>query len=592
MSISHHKVQSVAKIMVPKGKELQNIIRSTLNTCSDLVGSTLGPGGMSVIIERQETGLPPVVTKDGVSVYRALGFQNPVQQVLMETAREASIKTAQEAGDGTTSATILSDSIVSNMFDVTDKNPHLSPQVITRTLEKLFVKIIEPMLKSWALPCDLNENRKRCWDVARISANGDVALADAVMECYDIVGDLGNVTITEASGKSEYEVKQIEGFPIPVGYEESCGTFWPEFVNDKATQQAVLSKPLWILYNGTIRDFNDIFVIAQSVAEAASEGKCSPAIVVAATGFSEMFIATCAASFQTKGAVRIFPLLAPRSIQKTAQQDFLHDLAALTGAKVFDPLTTPLEGVSGLSDLGGLAGPTSFEAGRFRSIVVGRGDDDLLLSRVDELVKQLDHQSGGEYDKNVLNERIAKLTSGIARLTVRGASNGEVKEKRDRAEDAVCAVRAAIKHGALPGGGVTWLKLGDMLSGYVDATTATDIVIKKIIVPALKSLVRRLFTNAGYTEEEANGIIAGMMKDGKAIDLQTGERIDPVEKGLLDSFPAVSNSLYNAISVSKSMGICGGAIVFTRDPELERKEAVESMEYMKAANYNAANERG
>ena len=736
MSISHQKVKSVAKVMIPRGQVLQDLIHETLKTCSDLVGSTLGPGGMSVVIERQETGLPPVVTKDGVTVYKALGFNNPVQQVLMETAREASIRTAAEAGDGpqplwskvltpngfvemrdvtvgmeicgtngttqtvvgifpkgvkeivkvtfeqgqvveccedhlwsvavghgaryafestataktllkdfkpglyvtpglngnftgprivnieytgrltemqcikvsnpdslyitddfivthnTTTATILSEALVSNISKVTKKYPNLSPQSITRALDKMFNDVIEPTLKTWSLPCDLSENKKRCWDVARISANGDKALADAVMQCYDIVGDLGNVTITEASGRSEYEVKQIEGFPIAMGYEDSCGTFWPEFVNDKATQQAVLSKPLWILYNGVIRDFNDIFVIAQNVAEAASEGRCSPSIVVTATGFSETFIATCAASFQTKGAVRIFPLMAPRSIQKTAQQDFLHDLAALTGARVFDPLTAPLESIEGLSDLGGRSsGPTSFECGRFRSLVVGRADDEILLNRVDELVRQMDNQGGGEYDKNVMNERIAKLTSGIARLTVRGSSNGEVKEKRDRAEDAVCAVRSAIKFGALAGGGTTWMKLVKHLPTTVQSGNVNQILVDEIFIPSLKSVVERLFLNAGFVEAVIPTYIEGI-GEGKAFDLQTGEWNDPAEMGLLDSFSAVRDSLKNAISVSTSLGTCGGAIVFTRDAELERREAVESMEYLKAANYNEANNRG
>lgn len=585
--------------MVPRGDRLQKLIEDTLKTCSDIVGSTLGPGGMSVVIERQETGLAPIVTKDGVTVYKSLGFQDPIQQVLMETAREASVRTAAEAGDGTTTATILSQALVSNISDLTKSHPHLSPQTVTRQLDKLFVDVMEPALKSWALPCDLAENRQRCWNVARISANGDTALADAVMQCYDIVGDLGNVTITEASGKSEYEVKQIEGFPIPMGYEESCGTFWPEFINDKATQQVVMEKPLWLLYNGTIRDFNDIFLIATNVAEAASQRKCSPAIVVVANGFSETFVANCAASFATKGAVRVYPLLAPRSIQKTAQQDFLHDLAALTAAKVFDPALTPLDTLSSLNDLGNRpAGPTTFEAGRFRSLVVGRADEDLVLERVDLLLAQNANQNGGEYDKNVMNERIAKLTSGIARLTVRGASNGEVKEKRDRAEDAVCAVRSAIKYGALTGGGATWMRLAHYLAVESSKSKAklSPLIIEKIIVPSLEAVVERLYSNSGFDDESITTMMTTMAASvgskPVSFDIQTGEWVDPVEAGLLDSYSAVRDSLRNAISVSNLLGTCGGAVVFTRDAELERREGVEAMEYMKSANYNEANERG
>ena len=593
--LSHQKVKSVAKVMVPRGKRLQELIESTLKTCSDLVGSTLGPGGMSVVIERQETGLPPIVTKDGVTVFKSLGFTDPAQQVIMETAREASVRTAAEAGDGTTTATILSESIVTNLSRSVKENPHVSPQMITRRLQTLFTSEIEPLLKSWAMPCDLDKNKQRTWNVARISANGDVAMADAVMECYNLVGDKGNVTITEASGSSEYEVNKIEGFPVSMGYEESCGIFFPEFINDTATQQCILQKPLWILYHGYLSDFNQIFMIAQSVAEAASEGKVSPAIVVVATGFSESFVATCAASFKTQGAVRIFPLLAPRNIQKTAQLDFLEDLAALTGAKVFNPLNAPLDSIQGLRDVGGLPGPTSFECGRFRATVVGYGDEVLVLDRVDEVTRQLKGQSSSDADRRLLNERIAKLTNGIARLVVRGASTGEVKEKRDRAEDAVCAVRAALENGALQGGGLTWVKLANYLNGKYSVSSKSQldgIVVCDILVPAILSPVYRLFTNAGYTYMEAMAYTNEMIQKGSAFDLSSGGWLSDSDESLLDSFSAVRDALRNSLSVASLLGTCGGTVVFARDQELERREAIESMEYLKAANYNEANERG
>lgn len=594
MSTSHHKIKSVAKVMLPRSAKLQTVVESTLATCADLVGATLGPGGMSVVIERQETGLPPVVTKDGVTVFKSLGFEDPIRQTLLEVAREASIRTAAEAGDGTTTATILSHALVKNLAALTTKNPHLSPQRITRELQSVFDSTIEPTLKGWALPCDMTENKTRLWNVARISANGDTALADAVMECYDLVGDQGNVTISEASGKNEYEVSKIEGFPIPMGYEESTGVFFPEFINDPATQQCVLQKPLWILYHGFISDFNQIFMIAQNVAEAASEGKVSPAIVVAATGFSESFVATCAASFKTQGAVRIFPLLAPRNIQKTAQLDFLEDLSALTGATIFNPLNRPLDSIGGLRDIGGLPGPTSFECGRFRSTVIGFGDEILVVERVDQIQKQLASQAASQEDQRILKERIAKLTSGIARLVVRGASNGEVKEKRDRAEDAVCAVRSAIATGALVGGGLTWVRLAKKLqNGPLPAKGSLHwLVVNEVIVPSVLKVVEKLFTNAGYTPEEAVKFVQEMEETGKSFDLSKGFWVDPVEAGLLDSFSAVRDALRNSISVASTLGTCGGAIAFPRDAELERREAVEAMEYMKAANYNEANERG
>ncbi len=592
MSISHQKVKSVAKLMTTRGPKLQEIVNNTLATCAELVGATLGPGGMSVIIERQEAGLPPVVTKDGVTVFKSLGFSDPTQQVIMEAGREASLRTASEAGDGTTTATILSAELVKKLSALTNENPHLSSQLIVRKLNDIFASVVEPTLKGWALPSKMGTDQDRLYNVARISANGDVELAKAVMECFDLVGDEGNVTITEASGKPEYQVEKIDGYPISIGYEESCGPFFQEFINDKATQQTSIKKPLWILYHGTLNDYNEIFTIAQVVGTEASAGKCQPNIVVAATGFSESFVAQCAASFRLAGAVRIYPLLAPRTIQQTSQLDFLEDLSALTCAKVFNPLTKPLDSWEFLTDFGTGQGPERFEAGRYRSTVIGFADELAVIDRADAIDKQLAGQTLSERDAQLLRERKAKLTSGIARLIVRGPSNGEVKERRDRAEDAVCAVRAAIKHGSLYGGGLTWVKLMKVISDYTENPATDEIsraVANRVLLPAVMAPVYKLFTNAGYFDV---GPIVSRMSNGERYDLTSGEWLPVGDETLLDAYSAVREALANAISVAGSLGTTGGVIVFGRDPELERREAVEAMEYMKAVSSNEANLRG
>lgn len=575
-----------------RGLGLQTLINKTLSTCADLVGATLGPGGMPVVIERQESGLPPIVTKDGVTVFKALGFQDPTQQVLMEAAREASIRTAAEAGDGTTTATILSAELVRGLTVHSTNNPHISPQLIVRKLKTIFDEILEPSLKSWALPCKMDKNRERLFNVARISANGDAPLAKAVMECFDLVGDEGNVTITEASGDSVYEVEKIDGYPVMMGYEESCGPFFQEFINDKATQQSIVKKPLWVLYHGIVNDFNETFMITQMVADEASARRCTPNVVVVATGFSDSFRAQCAATFKMEGAVRVFPLLAPRNVQNTSQLDFLEDLSALTGAKVFNPLSNPLDKWESLDDFGyRYPGPDRFEAGRYRSTIVGFADELLVIDRADAIDKQIASQSSSNYDKDLLKERKAKLTSGIARLIVRGASNGEVKERRDRAEDAVCAVRSAIKHGALAGGGLTWIRLVDPAKfAGLDAISAG--IVKNIVVPALLAPIRKLFLNAGYDTAEIEDKLKTMDENDAQFDLTKGLWLPAGDETLLDSYSAVREALANAISVAGSMGTCGGVVVFGRDAELERREAVEAAEYMKAASYNEANQRG
>lgn len=580
--------------MTVRGPKLQDLVNSTLATCADLVGATLGPGGMSVIIERQEPGLPPVVTKDGVTVFKSLGFSDPTQQVIMEAGREASLRTASEAGDGTTTATILQAELTKSLTKVTRANPHMSAQLIVRELNRIFKNVLEPELQKSALPANMGKYRSRLFNVARISANGDAPLANAVMDCFDLVGDEGNVTITEATGLPEYVVEKIDGYPIMMGYEESCGPFFQEFINDRATQQTSLKKPLWILYHGSLTDYNEIFTIAQVVASEASAGKCQPNIVVAATGFSEAFVAQCAAAFRMEGAVRVFPLLAPRTIQQTAQLDFLEDLAALTTAKVFNPLTAPLDSWEVLSDFGNGPGPEKFEAGRYRSTVIGFADELAVVDRADAIDKQLAGQSLSERDAQLLRERKAKLTSGIARLIVRGPSNGEVKERRDRAEDAVCAVRAAIKHGALPGGGLTWVNLA-MLAATEGVKTESNVartVLLDVVAPSLEAPLTRLFANAGYSEPETAKIIEKMGTEQTRLDLTTQEWLPAGDESLLDAYSAVREALANAISVAGSLGTCGGTVVFGRDLELERREAVEAADYMRAVTSNEANQRG
>jgi chaperonin GroEL len=575
--------------MLSRGPELQNLILGTLKTCSDLVGSTLGPGGMSVVIERQEENLPPIITKDGVTVFRSLGFVDPTAHVLMEAARDASIRTASEAGDGTTTATILAESFVRKTQEYCNKNQAVSPQFVVRTLQRLFKEVVEPKIDSMLIRPTLStpEGQKQLHSVAKISANGDHELANAVMQCFDIIGDSGNVTIVESTGPSKYMVQKIEGYPVPCGFEDSCGPFYQKFVNDPGAQQTLLERPTFILYHGRVTDFNSIFPILNQVATAVNDGielipgqKMTHNVVIIATGYSETVLANLAAGFVMEGALNVFPLLAPMSPVKTGQYDFLMDMAAMTGGQIFDQLEKPLQNFE-LKDLG--CGPTSFEATRFRSSVIGYRDELLLFERIDQIEKQLTEVAASELDKMLLRERLAKLTSGIAKLIVQGPSHGEVKERRDRAEDAVCAVRGAIKHGALPGGGVVLREISRLFEG--EAETSIE---RQVMGPALMEPIYRLYTNAGFHAREAK-TMAGALLPTVTYDVLERKYVDALDGGILDSAPAVREAIRNSISIASLLGTCGGTVVFKRDTELEREEARSSAEFVR--NTNEANER-
>lgn len=578
--MQYQKVKSVSKEVLSRGPELEKVILRTMKTCANVVGSTLGPGGMSVVIERQEERLPPMITKDGVTVFKNLGFDDSSQHVIMEAARDAAVRTANEAGDGTTTATILAEALVRNTMEYCKSHPKVSPQRVVRVLEQTFREKIEPLVKGYALKADLGtiEGRRILHAVAKISANGDEPLADAVLDCFDLVGDEGNVTIIEASGPSGYETEKIEGYPVPMGYEDSCGAFFQGFINNTGRMICELDNPLYILYFGKINDIFTILGLFDKIKAftEANPGQMGNNFVLVATGFSETVLAHLHGNFVTPGTPNIFPLLAPMSASKTGQYDFLLDMAALTGGKIFDPLDRPLD-TGEVTDLGSTKG---FESSRFRSAVIGFRDEILILERVDQLKTQL---KGGvsQLDQALIQERIGKLTQGIAKLKVFGASSGEVREKRDRAEDAICSVRGTIKHGALPGGGWTLVQLDRELS-KLGNSIVTDVLCKSFRDPVI-----RLFSNAGYNQEEIIDI-AGKIGEN-VYDVLEGGFVDPFEGGVLDSVPAVLEAIRNSVSIAALLGTCGGTVVFKRDLSLERQESRDTTNFLR--DINEADER-
>ena len=628
MTLAYAKVKSVSKNMVTRGKDLDRLVLDTMWLVSKLVGGTLGPGGHAVLIERQENNMANVVTKDGVTVFKSLGFADPVRHAIMESARDASVRTANEAGDGTTTATILAYAIVKKISEYCERNPAVSPQRVVRALEKTFKDVIEPRIRELSIKCDYStdEGKRLLWNVAKISANGDEALATAVMDCFALVGDQGNVTITEISGPSSYEVERIEGYPINIGYEDSCSRFANKFINDPGNQRVNLEKPVFVLYQGRIMDIQSIIFLMERIGMAWQTDGYNHNVVLVATGFSESVLAQLAMNFNEATTINVMPLLAPLNAMPMSQLEFIEDIAAITGARIFDQINSPLprshEEVD-LKDLG--SGVRVFEAQRFRSTIIGQHDEVLTLDRVDTLQKQLVQSAASLLESSYLEERIAKLTGGIAKLKVIGASNGELREKRDRAEDAVMGVRKAITDGALPGGGWTLLRLA------TDLAERQEVFLDEVLIPSLLEPVYVLFGNLGYSREETSEnfirhLLDSMMDNNPAkklipvppkkkwyqretpqevkfyiwnrinpqpvtYDALEGKFVDAVKGGILDSTPAVLEAIRNSLSIASLLGTLGGCVVFNRDTEVERQEARDTNEFLRTAHINEANER-
>lgn len=588
--MSHRKAKSAPKIYESKPEVLKQKVLSTMQKVSTIVGSSMGPGGKVTMIESDYPGIPNKLTKDGVTIFKSLGAVDPWEHLIIETARDVAQRTAVEAGDGTTTATVLSHSIIKHLFEFTEKNPKYSPQKAARRIQKVTREMLIPYIRSRSIPIGV-ENQDMLKMVAKISANGDQEMADAVIKAFEVIGygDASHVTIRELSGPQGYKVERIDGFPIPVGYEESIGSLHTVFVNDQGNQRCYLEKPLFLLYDGQINDLMMFMDLINALGEAYTREGSSDYknLVIVAHGFSEGVLQTLTMNWADPTTLNVLPLITPMAQFINSKTHFLHDLAAFTGGKVFG-MNEPVNKAQ-LQDLGKM---DAFECYRFRSTVVGDPEEVNVEVRAEELKTQMENAES-QAEKNWLQERIGKITNGIAKLTIYGGSNGELKEAHDRCEDAVCAVRSAISHGALPGGCRLSIDMAILLA---QSLPAGDPALE-VLMPSLLSLPQRLLDNAGYHEDDIKEVLGRLTNNPDEVyDIENQEFGDAMKLGLFDATKAVEESLNNAVSIASVLGTMGGIVCHPRDGEFERSEARADAEFGRAvANpnhyVNEANER-
>lgn len=563
------KVKSTAKEYISDRAQINSIVTSTMTRISDIVGSTLGPNGRISLIESDQDGIPDKPTKDGVTVFKSLGAHDAYEHMITEQVRSAATRTASEAGDGTTTATILACSLTTSLLKFCDENPKLSPQRVVRIIQKTLKEKLLPAVAKSTIKIG-NENKDILNKVAKISANGDDDISNAVIEAFDIVGygASSHVTIQELSGPGGYKVEALDGYPIPIGYEESIGKFHSQFINDAANIRCVLEKPVFILFDGMVNDLVNFGPIIETIGKAFEAGSDVKNIVIISHGFSEMVLNDLAANFATQGTLKVFPLVTPMNAVVNSRQNFLVDMSAFTGAKVFgmkDPVSKAEP-----EDLG--FGMERFESYRFRSTLVGESAEENIAERAAVLRKQLENPESA-YAQRDLEERLGKLTSGIAIIKIYAGSSGELKERHDRVEDAVCAVRAAITHGALPGGCRMLVDLAVLLQS-VPATEEERVVWDEVLAPTLLQPITKLLDNAGFVEEQIGEMITKLIQSPNSVyDVENHSYGSAVEMGLFDATKAVEEALKNAVSIASVMGVLGGMVVHPRDNQLENQEA-------------------
>lgn len=588
--MAHRKAKTAPKIYESSEKVLKRKVLDAMGRAAKIVGSSMGPGGKVTLIESDYPGIPNKITKDGVTILKSLGAIDPYEHLILETTRDVAQRTASEAGDGTTTATVLSHSIIQNLFEFCEKNRKYSPQKAARRIMKITKDLLVPYIQSRAIKIG-EDNKEMLKMVAKISANGDSEMADAVIQAFEEIGygDASHVTIRELSGENGYKVERIDGFPIPIGYEESIGKLHTAFINDQANQRCYVESPLFLLFDGQISDLVMFQDLLNHIGNEYVNGNGAfKNLVIFAHGFSENVLTNLAFNFANPGTINVVPVVTPMAQYINSQTHFLHDLAAFTGARVFGLKDQVSKAEP--SDLG--SGMESFECYRFRSTVIGDPDPTNVEVRAEDL-KQMMKNAESQIEKILLTERLGKITNGIAKLTIYGGSNGELKEAHDRCEDAVCAVRSAITHGALPGGCRISIDMALLLARELEEGDPA----REVLMPSLLALPNRLLDNAGYNEDEAGEVLKRLVNDPDVVyDIENQVFGSAQELGLFDASKAVSESLSNAVSIAGVLGTMGGLVCHPRDDVFERSEARADAEFGRAVDspdafVNEANER-
>jgi chaperonin GroEL len=547
--------KSKAKNIIYNKTQINQAVSDTINQMAVIVGSTLGPGGRSVLIERD--GMPPLATKDGVTVAKALGVDKAEKNIIIEAAKEICINTAKDAGDGTTTAIVVADAITKYGQRFVSQNTKYNPQRIINELEELYEDIIVPYIKDQATPVDDDEKLRH---VATISANGDKRIADIVVDAVLAAGDDGHIILEEAQG-DDMRVETIDGYIVTTGLKE-LGQLGPMFINDRANQQCKMDNGRIFLYNGSINDLSVTAQIQDALADERGMYDGTPLIIMA-HDFSDTVMDTFGKNL--KGGITLCPVKTPRSGLPNSKTVFLEDMAAYTGATVVDPST--------VDDL------TEDEFGEFNfakintyeSLIISDPDTEQLEARINEL-KALEETCFSDMDKMHVRANIAKLTGGISTIYVGGVSDLKVRERKARVEDAVEAVRSAIAEGTIPGGCRIQLDLAKYISQQEDKKKSWDIMIE-----ALQSPVKLLLNNCG--EDEVPIIKKLIDEQDKVFDANNHKFVEPYKAGIIEPAKVARVAIGNALSVASLLITCGGIVCVPRDSGLENQLAMQKQAF-------------
>ena len=492
-----------------------------VNILANAVKVTLGPKGRNVVIERSFGG--PAITKDGVTVAREIELKDKLQNMGAQMVKEVASKTATDAGDGTTTATVLAQAIVKEgMKYVTSGH---NPMDLKRGIDKATIAAVDA-LSAISKPCDTSEEIAQ---VGTISANSDASIGKMIADAMARVGKEGVITVE--SGKSlQDELEVVEGMQFDRGY------LSPYFITNQEKQTVELDNPFVLLFDKKISNIRDMIPILEAVNKA---GK--PLLIVAEDVEGEALATLVVNSM--RGIVKTCAIKAPGFGDRRSAM--LEDLAILTGGTVVaEALGLTLDKVT-IENLG-MAGRVEISKEN-TSIIDGAGDADAIQSRVRAIRAQLE-EATSEYDKEKLQERVAKLAGGVAVLRIGAATEVEMKEKKDRIDDALHATKAAVEDGIVPGGGVALVRARQAILGLKGDNPDQQAGIN-IVLRAMEEPLRCIVSNAGESADVVlNAVATGIGNYG--YNAATEQYGDMLAQGVIDPTKVAKTALVNAASVA------------------------------------------
>ncbi len=533
----------MAAKLIQYNVEARAALKRGVDQLADAVKVTLGPKGRNVVIDKKFGA--PTITKDGVTVAKEIELENPLENMGAQMVREVASKTSDVAGDGTTTATVLAQAIVREGLKMVAAGAN--PMDLKRGVDIAVTKVVEG-LKEMSKPVD-KTSKKEIAQVGAISANNDAVIGDLIADAMMKVGTDGVITVEEAKG-IETAIEVVEGMQFDRGY------LSPYFVTDAESMETVLENPVILIHDKKISSMKDLLPVLEKVAQTGS-----PILVIAEDVEGEA-LATLVVN-KLRGTLKVAAVKAPGFGDR--RKAMLEDIAILTnGTVISEEQGYKLENAT-LTYLGRAKKVTIDKDNT--TIVEGAGKKDDIKKRINEIKAQIE-KTTSDYDKEKLQERLAKLSGGVAVLKIGAATEVEMKEKKARVEDALHATRAAVEEGIVPGGGVAYLRAAAKLTGLKmaneDQQTGVDIVRR-----ALEEPIRMIVANAG----QEGSVVVNKVKEGKddyGYNAFTEQYENLVKSGVIDPTKVTRTALENAASVASLLLTTEATIV--EKPE-EKKPA-------------------